>query len=371
MGKFQKLRRGAGGTITDSVRANPLSSDLPSSVSGKVKGSRIAKSSKHDSGNLEDVWAPSAVEETPSPFSFTSAFALDTAAAKANLTSLRLSMLQVGTGAARAAGQNVASVHIDTSLMEDVGDEQVSATPTAEVKQPEHRAEDRAMTKVARRKQRREKFLQKLSALEKSKKKHADIAHKRAHPHAVVGDLTRLQEAISKVEKSSVKKSSVPVSAPKPSSKAPKVALPKKIAAVMRAQISKSTRKTTSKRGRLQALALETSNFKDVLAHAHFKINPVATIKEHVKNSMAADRSAMDTLYPGQEEARLNAIRLALKSSKTVQTGNKRLRRPGAKVATTGKSGLVAKGQQRFTVGKVTAHGSKRKSARSKAAKRK
>jgi len=141
------------------------------------------------------------------------------------------------------------------------------------------------ITKNGRRLQRREQFIQKLEGLHKSKRKHQMIAKKKANPPALVGDLTELQselEAIGGRKKAS--KAMVPDG------------LAKKTLTTMKTADKKATQRVTSKRGRQHTLMMEANNFKNVLSNAQFKINPAATVKTHLKNSLVADRKIVDAL---------------------------------------------------------------------------
>lgn len=130
-----------------------------------------------------------------------------------------------------------------------------------------------SLRKEDKRKQRRERFLNKLDAIHAHERKKKELARKKANPPALVGDLTTLHAELDAL------RDTAPTG--------------RKARGSERKQPKDEVRQAVVSRARRRhALAVESKNLQAVLQHPQFKINAAATIKEHIKNSLAAERKA-------------------------------------------------------------------------------
>jgi hypothetical protein len=165
--------------------------------------------------------------------------------------------------------------------------------------------EERPATKLARRKQKKLDFVAKLTGLRDAKAKHADVAKRRANPPVLVGDVTGLQAELEGIARDAAARPQKVAKVPAPAGMTPKAAR------ALKAEVDAKVKLTMSKKGRRAALATETAAFRATLAHPQFRARPAATIAEHLKNAMLAERSAIEGLAAAGECARTSLLCLA------------------------------------------------------------
>lgn len=113
------------------------------------------------------------------------------------------------------------------------------------------------------------------------------IQEKKKNPPVLVGDLTELQAALELSEASTANKSKAAAARARRKAKARSMD-GSEVAAAREAE--KPAVKTF--KGRSHALSIESVQLQAVLKHPQFKINAAATIKDHVKNMLAAEALA-------------------------------------------------------------------------------
>lgn len=145
----------------------------------------------------------------------------------------------------------------------------------------------RTGTKLERRKQKREEFLKKLNTLHSNKRRHQEIARKKANPPVVVGDVTGLFEQLDEIAAGSVADAAASKKEPIPAG------MTRKTASAVKARMAEKVKRTTSKKGRKAALATESVAFKATLSHPQFRMKPAETIAEHLRNSIRAEKAAL------------------------------------------------------------------------------
>eukprot|EP00038_Savillea_parva_P017539 m.20694 g.20694 ORF g.20694 m.20694 type:complete len:417 (-) comp3818_c0_seq1:86-1336(-) len=186
----------------------------------------------------------------------------------------------------------------------------------------------RASTKLERRKQKRDAFLTKLNVLHSSKARHAAIARKKANPHVVVGDVTGLVAELDEIHAAAVPATaalarataaSSAASTTTPSVRRPSGGVMRKAFDAAKSQVAATTKRTTSKKGRRAALLTESAAFKQTLAHPQFRMQPAATIAEHLRNSMRAEKAAVEGLVAAGVE--LDLPRSSAATSKKITLG--------------------------------------------------
>jgi len=141
--------------------------------------------------------------------------------------------------------------------------------------------------KLDKRMKRRAKFLNKLNVRHDEDTKAKVIEQKKKNPPALVGDLTELQAALEQSETSTTNKSKVAAARARRKAKARSMD-----GAGVAAAREAATPAVKTFKGRSHALAIESVQLKAVLEHPQFKINASATIKDHVKNMLAAEALA-------------------------------------------------------------------------------
>jgi len=166
-------------------------------------------------------------------------------------------------------------------------------------------AKERKETKRLRR---RAQFISKLSIVDAHEKKKKALAWKKKNPPVLVGDLTGLQaaleDAVPDAEIAAGKQADAEARQAKP---------PPPRAPAM-----------TSTRARKDNLKLESANMQAVLSHPQFRINATATIKEHLKNAIAAERKAAGIVAP-----KLAVKKLPKKKTKAGKQQQQHKQRPG------------------------------------------
>lgn len=163
----------------------------------------------------------------------------------------------------------------------------ISTARSAAAAEAEEEKPARPPTKLARRKAKKAAFVAKLTGLRDSKAKHADVAKRRANPPVLVGDVTGLQAELEGIAREAASRPQKAAKVPVPAGMTPKGAR------ALKAQIDEKVKRTVSKKGRRAALAAEMSAFKSTLAHPQFRASPAATIAEHLKNAMLAEKAAV------------------------------------------------------------------------------
>lgn len=163
----------------------------------------------------------------------------------------------------------------------------ISTARSAAAAEAEEDKPARPPTKLARRKAKKEAFVAKLTGLRDSKAKHADVAKRRANPPVLVGDVTGLQAELEGIAREAASRPQKAAKVPVPAGMTPKGAR------ALKAQVDEKVKRTVSKKGRRAALAAEMAAFKSTLAHPQFRASPAATIAEHLKNAMLAEKAAI------------------------------------------------------------------------------
>lgn len=198
--------------------------------------------------------------------------------------------------------------------------------------------------KLDKRMKRRATFLNKLSVRHEADTNAKVIAQKKKNPPALVGDLTELQAALALSEASNTHKSKVAAARARRKAKARSMD-GAEVAAAREAE--KPAVKTF--KGRSHALAIESVQLKAVLEHPQFKINAAATIKDHVKNMLAAEALAhAATKKPAQPNGAGKKKKYGGKTKAAAAVGSARERGKGG----SGGGGGVAAGPKK-KMGKI------------------
>eukprot|EP00040_Diaphanoeca_grandis_P014433 m.73223 g.73223 ORF g.73223 m.73223 type:complete len:359 (-) comp24538_c0_seq1:33-1109(-) len=239
---------------------------------------------------LDDVWHPDSLKLTPLDLTeqeilSNPSLMLKPSSVSGPIGSGNIDSYVVTTGPAIAPILPKISLDVDNSDMDDDEKEDGDAAERPKLLSKRQHQITTEATKNGRRLMRREQFIQKLQGLHKSKRKHQVIATKKANPTALVGDLTGLQSELEAIG-GGRKNTNTAV----PDGRA------KKTLVDMKTADKKVTQRVTSKRGRQHTLMMEANNFKNVLANPQFKINPGATVKTHLKNSISADQRVIEAL---------------------------------------------------------------------------